>query len=132
MISETNATTTSVTENDKTETVAVCGSGSKRKKQQHSPMQDSVLEAVLANLKSVILTIIKEDSYEKDVLFYVQLGEPQMCGASAAADAERKEPDERTEEEKVALLGKPRLGDIVRAQIRIKESKEFKVSSFAD
>lgn len=27
----------------------------------------------------------------------------------------------------MALLGKPRLGDIVRAQIRIKESKEFKV-----
>lgn len=25
-------------------------------------------------------------------------------------------------------MGKPRLGDIVRAQIRIKESKEFKVS----
>ncbi|KAK9719451.1 hypothetical protein QE152_g22627 [Popillia japonica] len=41
MISETNVTTTSSTENDKTETVAVCDSGSKRKKQQHSPMQDS-------------------------------------------------------------------------------------------
>ncbi|KAK9687486.1 Rel homology dimerization domain [Popillia japonica] len=41
MISETNATTTSATENDKTETVVVCDSGSKRKKQQHSPMQDS-------------------------------------------------------------------------------------------
>ncbi|KAK9736776.1 hypothetical protein QE152_g11323 [Popillia japonica] len=41
MISETNAITTSATENDKTETVAVCDSGSKRKKQQHSPMQDS-------------------------------------------------------------------------------------------
>lgn len=40
MISETNATTTSASENDKTETVAVCDSGSKRKKQQHSPMQD--------------------------------------------------------------------------------------------
>lgn len=41
MTSETNATTTSASENDKTETVAICDSGSKRKKQQHSPMQDS-------------------------------------------------------------------------------------------
>lgn len=43
MISETNATTSRPnenTENDKTETVGVCDSGNKRKKQQHSPMQD--------------------------------------------------------------------------------------------
>lgn len=44
-----------------------------------------------------------------------------------AAEAEKKRPEERTQQEKVAILGKPRLGDISRAQIRIKESKEFKV-----
>lgn len=48
--------------------------------------------------------------------------------ASLAADAEKKSPEERTEREKIAIMGKPRLGDITRAQIRIKESKEFKVS----
>lgn len=48
--------------------------------------------------------------------------------ASLAAEAERKRPEDRTEAEKVAILGKPRLGDVTRAQIRIKESKEFKVS----
>lgn len=32
-----------------------------------------------------------------------------------------------TEVEKVALLGRPRLGDVTKVQIRIKESKEFKV-----
>jgi solute carrier family 8 (sodium/calcium exchanger) len=74
------------------------------------------------------LTIIEEDSYEKDVLFYVQLGEPQMSGASLAAAAEKKRPEHRTEQERVAIMGKPRLGDIVRAQVRIKESKEFRVS----
>lgn len=31
--------------------------------------------------------------------------------------------------EKIALLGRPRLGDVTKIQIRIKESKEFKVSS---
>lgn len=41
--------------------------------------------------------------------------------------AEKKPPNMRTEQEKIALLGRPRLGDVIRAQIRIKESKEFKV-----
>ncbi|CAH1364165.1 sodium/calcium exchanger Calx isoform X2 [Tenebrio molitor] len=76
--------------------------------------------------KTIPLTIIEEDSYEKDVLFYVQLGEPQMSGASLAAAAEKKRPEHRTEQERVAIMGKPRLGDIVRAQVRIKESKEFR------
>lgn len=31
-------------------------------------------------------------------------------------------------QEKVALQGKPRLGDVKKVQIRIKESKEFKAS----
>ncbi|RZC35207.1 Na Ca ex domain containing protein [Asbolus verrucosus] len=51
------------------------------------------------------------------------------CGnevASLAAAAEKKRPEHRTEQERVAIMGKPRLGDIVRAQIRVKESKEFK------
>lgn len=47
--------------------------------------------------------------------------------ASLAAEAEKKKAEERTEQEKLAILGRPRLGDITRAQIRIKESKEFKV-----
>lgn len=46
--------------------------------------------------------------------------------AGLAAAAELKPPEERTKEEKMAILGKPRLGDVSTAQIRIKESKEFK------
>jgi len=46
--------------------------------------------------------------------------------AGLAVAAELKKPEERTDEEKMALLGKPRLGEVFRAQIRIKESKEFK------
>lgn len=78
--------------------------------------------------KTIMLTIIEEDSYEKDALFYVELNEPQLQGAEAglAAAAELKPPEERTEKEKLAILGKPRLGEISTAQIRIKESKEFK------
>ncbi|XP_066598276.1 sodium/calcium exchanger Calx isoform X1 [Prorops nasuta] len=78
--------------------------------------------------KFIDLEIIEEDSYEKDALFYVELGEPLLQGAEAglAVAAEMKQPEERTDEEKMALLGKPRLGEVFRAQIRIKESKEFK------
>merc|ERR1712108_34796 len=39
-----------------------------------------------------------------------------------------KKPEELTEEEKIALLGRPRLGDVTKIQIRIRESKEFKSS----
>jgi len=78
--------------------------------------------------QTIPLNIMDEDSYEKDVLFYVQLGEVRMLDEEAglAAIAERKRPEDRTEEDKMALLGRPRLGDIIRAQIRVKESKEFK------
>ncbi|XP_068981714.1 sodium/calcium exchanger Calx [Bombus flavifrons] len=78
--------------------------------------------------KLIQLSIIEEDSYEKDALFYVELGEPLLQGAEAgiAVAAEMKQPEERTAEEKMALLGKPKLGEVSRAQIRIKESKEFK------
>ncbi|XP_076667566.1 sodium/calcium exchanger 3 [Andrena cerasifolii] len=78
--------------------------------------------------KVINLEIIEEDSYEKDALFYVELGDPQLQGAEAgmAVAAEMKQPEERTAEEKMALLGKPKLGEVAKAQIRIKESKEFK------
>jgi hypothetical protein len=55
----------------------------------------------------------------------VALSLPEEAGL--AAIAERKRPEDRTEEDKMAFLGRPRLGYITRAQIRIKESKEFKV-----
>lgn len=50
--------------------------------------------------------------------------------ASLAARAVKKKPEDLTKEEKMALLGRPKLGDSIRAQIRIKESKEFKVRFF--
>lgn len=48
--------------------------------------------------------------------------------AQQIQEAEAKAPEDLTEEDKMALLGRPKNGDIIRAQLRIKESKEFKVS----
>ncbi|KAL1401143.1 hypothetical protein pipiens_006844 [Culex pipiens pipiens] len=82
--------------------------------------------------KTIQLVIIEEGSYEKDVLLYVNLGEPQQVGDDELTGiieaAESKAAEDLTEEDKMALLGRPKAGDIVRAQLRIKESKEFKVS----
>lgn len=43
-------------------------------------------------------------------------------------EIDAKDPSTLTEVEKIALLGRPKLGDVTKVQIRIKESKEFKVS----
>lgn len=43
-------------------------------------------------------------------------------------ELDAKKPEDLTEDEKIALLGRPRLGDVTKIQIRIRESKEFKVT----
>merc|ERR1712241_671149 len=87
------------------------------------------------NSKTIEIPIIEEDSYEKNVVMYVVIGEPRhISGESGLGegvnheDLDAKKPEDLTEEEKVALLGRPCLGDITKIQIRIKESKEFKSS----
>lgn len=50
--------------------------------------------------------------------------------ANAITEAEAKAPEELTDRDKMALMGRPKIGDITRAQLRIKESKEFKVIYF--
>jgi solute carrier family 8 (sodium/calcium exchanger) len=87
------------------------------------------------NLKSIEIPIIEEDSYDKNVILYVAIGEPRhIAGPPGEGEGvnfeelDAKDPEELTEIEKVALLGRPRLGDITKIQIRIKENKEFKSS----
>ena len=52
----------------------------------------------------------------------VCLQESPPEGAAAA-----KDEDDMTEEERIAALGKPRLGDLVTINVHIRESIEFKV-----
>merc|ERR1711881_284927 len=87
------------------------------------------------NGKTIEIPIMEEDSYEKNVVMYVVIGEPRhIAGPSGEgegvdyAELDAKNPEELTEEEKIALLGRPRLGDVTKIQIRIRESKEFKSS----
>merc|ERR1712242_43605 len=87
------------------------------------------------NAKTIEIPIMEEDSYEKNVVMYVVIGEPRHIAGPPGegegvnyAEIDAKDPEALTEEEKIALLGRPRLGDVTKIQIRIRESKEFKSS----
>jgi len=87
------------------------------------------------NAKTIEIPISEEDSYEKNVVMYVVIGEPRHISGPPGegegvdyAELDGKKPEDLTEEEKIALLGRPRLGDVTKIQIRIRESKEFKSS----
>ncbi|CAL1279527.1 unnamed protein product [Larinioides sclopetarius] len=83
------------------------------------------------NAKEIPIQIVDNESYERDSVFYVELGDPRteedyIREQSGQELDEHRPSAELTEAEKIALLGKPRLGDNYKIQLRIKESKEFK------
>jgi len=84
--------------------------------------------------KTISIAITDEESYEKSLIMYVEIGEPRHIAEGKEGEGvdyselDAKSPEELTEEEKIALLGRPCLGANTRIQIRIKESKEFKNS----
>merc|ERR1711915_292516 len=84
--------------------------------------------------KTISIAITDEESYEKNLFMYVSIGDPIHIAEGKEgegvdyAELDAKNPEELTEEEKIALLGRPCLGANTRIQIRIKESKEFKNS----
>merc|ERR1712149_106659 len=75
-----------------------------------------------------------EESYEKNLVLYVSIGDPIHIAEGKEGEGvdyselDAKTPEELTEEEKIALLGRPVLGNNPKITIRIKESKEFKSS----
>ncbi|CAH4038122.1 unnamed protein product [Pieris brassicae] len=80
--------------------------------------------------KVIPLHIVEEDSYEKDVLFYVNIGDPELLDDRNKPVPSNRKVNKLTtlaeDECVVAMMGLPRAGEITRAQLRIKESKEFK------
>merc|ERR1719192_1521228 len=80
--------------------------------------------------KTISLEIVDEESYEKNLIMYVNIGEPRQIAEGIEGEGidysilDAKNPEDLTEEEKVALLGRPCHGDNSRIMIRIRESKE--------
>ncbi|XP_023244557.1 sodium/calcium exchanger 2-like, partial [Centruroides sculpturatus] len=87
---------------------------------------------VLNYRKDIPIHILDNESYEKDSVFYVEIGEPKLeedliKEETGQINNEPSSPNgEASEADKLAMLGKPRLGEYYRCQIRIKESREFK------
>merc|ERR1711970_807 len=86
------------------------------------------------NEKILSIVITDEESYEKNLIMYVNIGEPRQIAEGKEGEGidysilDAKDPEDLTEEEKIALLGRPCLGTNPKIQIRIRESKEFKNS----
>merc|ERR1719430_2991428 len=84
--------------------------------------------------KIIELPIIDEESYEKSLIMYVNIGEPRQIAEGKEGEGidysvlDAKDPETLTEEEKIALLGRPCLGTNPKIQIRVRESMEFKNS----
>lgn len=79
--------------------------------------------------KNIPLHIIDNESYETDAVFFVELGDPKLEEdylKEKSGQFTQKNEDDLSEDEKIALLGKPRLGEQYKVQVRIKESREFK------
>merc|ERR1712025_692723 len=82
--------------------------------------------------KTIEIPIMDEESYEKSLIMYVVIGEPRQIAEGKEGEGidysilDAKNPEDLTEEEKIALLGRPCLGNNTKLQIRIRESKEFK------
>uniref|UniRef100_T1KPR5 Calx-beta domain-containing protein n=1 Tax=Tetranychus urticae TaxID=32264 RepID=T1KPR5_TETUR len=74
--------------------------------------------------KEIEVQIIDNESYEKDAVFYVELGEPIWDVETDLPESPKSNLSRQ--EKEVALLGRPKLGEVWRVEIRIKESKEFK------
>merc|ERR1719394_2461478 len=78
--------------------------------------------------KTISLEITDEESYEKNLIMYVNIGEPRQIAEGIEGEGidysilDAKNPEDLTEEEKVALLGRPCHGDNSRIMIRTTET----------
>ncbi|XP_041722292.2 sodium/calcium exchanger 1 isoform X1 [Coregonus clupeaformis] len=91
--------------------------------------------------KMIKVRIVDDEEYEKNKTFYVEIGEPRLMetndskggGDSPATEVAVKEVEEETpltavddEDQRIADMGRPTLGDHVKLEIIIEESYEFK------
>lgn len=100
--------------------------GTAKEGKEFEPLDGQLVFDNNETFKDVPIRIIDNESYEKDAVFYVELGEPKHESDLNKEETEPGDDETMTDAEKIALLGKPKLGEIYKCEIRIKESKEFK------
>nr|XP_057927519.1 sodium/calcium exchanger 1-like isoform X13 [Doryrhamphus excisus] len=82
--------------------------------------------------KTLCINIVDDEQYEKNKNFFLELGQPLLLEMSErkalvmsyAKDVETKQEEER----RIALMGRPKLGELVKLEVVIEESYEFKNS----
>ncbi|XP_057712262.1 sodium/calcium exchanger 1-like isoform X2 [Corythoichthys intestinalis] len=78
-------------------------------------------------MKVIEVRIIDDEEYEKNKTFTIELGEPILLEIGQKhGDSNENKPAVGAEEEEVAKMGCPSLGEHTQAQIVIEESYEFK------
>merc|ERR1719493_189469 len=108
--------------------------GTAKEGQHYEAQEGELLYENEETTKTISIAITDEESYEKSLIMYVEIGEPRHIAEGKEGEGvdyselDAKNPEELTEEEKIALLGRPCLGANTRIQIRIRGSKEFKNS----
>ncbi|XP_049927725.1 sodium/calcium exchanger 1b isoform X2 [Epinephelus moara] len=84
--------------------------------------------------KTIKVKIIDDEEYEKNKTFYVEIGEPRLVESNDTKEEKEKEEEEEEEaltgkdeeEQRIAEMGRPTLGDHVKLEVIIEESYEFK------
>ncbi|KAI2662369.1 Sodium/calcium exchanger 2 [Labeo rohita] len=77
--------------------------------------------------KTIEVKIIDDEEYEKNKTFSIELGEPVLLEIGQKhGDSNENKPEIGVEEEEVAKMGCPSLGEHSRLEVVIEESYEFK------
>ncbi|XP_018592678.1 solute carrier family 8 member 4b [Scleropages formosus] len=78
-------------------------------------------------MKVIEVKIIDDEEYEKNKMFTIELGEPVLLEIGQKhGDSNENKPVVGAEEEEVAKMGCPSLGEHTRLEVVIEESYEFK------
>ncbi|KAK7170017.1 hypothetical protein R3I94_000303 [Phoxinus phoxinus] len=78
-------------------------------------------------MKIIEVKIIDDEEYEKNKAFSIELGEPVLLEIGQKhGDSNENKPEIGADEEEVAKMGCPSLGEHIRLEVVIEESYEFK------
>nr|XP_057927188.1 sodium/calcium exchanger 1-like isoform X9 [Doryrhamphus excisus] len=79
--------------------------------------------------KTLCINIVDDEQYEKNKNFFLELGQPLLLEMSERKGRDAKDVETKQEEERrIALMGRPKLGELVKLEVVIEESYEFKNS----
>ncbi|XP_034078680.1 sodium/calcium exchanger 1b isoform X2 [Gymnodraco acuticeps] len=84
--------------------------------------------------KIIKVRVIDDEEYEKNKTFYLEISGPRLVGSNDTKEEQLKEVEEEEEalagkdedDQRVADMGRPMLGDHVKLEVIIEESYEFK------